>query len=100
MSLNPPPPQSAPISSEANTFTRVWSGWFRSLFDLLNPGTNALITIPGGGSINVIQGIVVQVTPAAIGLSTTIALAKLTTGGTNGSITVVNGIITTYVAPT
>lgn len=30
----------------------------------------------------------------------TVTLAKLTTGGTNGSLTVVNGVITAYVAPT
>lgn len=34
------------------------------------------------------------------GLNTTLALAKLTTGGANGSITVVNGIVTAYTAPT
>ena len=35
-----------------------------------------------------------------IGISTTAALAKLTVAGTNGSLTVVNGIITAYTAPT
>jgi len=34
------------------------------------------------------------------GISTTVALAKLTVAGTNGSLTVVNGIITAYTAPT
>ena len=34
------------------------------------------------------------------GISATVALAKLTTAGTNGSLTVVNGIITAYTAPT
>jgi hypothetical protein len=34
------------------------------------------------------------------GISTTVALAKLTVVGTNGSLTVVNGIITAYTAPT
>ena len=34
------------------------------------------------------------------GISTKVALAKLTVGGANGSLTVVNGIITGYVAPT
>lgn len=33
------------------------------------------------------------------GLSTTVALAKLTSGGSSGSLTVVNGQITAYVAP-
>lgn len=32
--------------------------------------------------------------------SGTVALAKLTTGGTQGSLTVSNGLITAYVAPT
>jgi hypothetical protein len=36
----------------------------------------------------------------APGISTTVVLVKLTTGGTNGSITVVNGIVTQYTAPT
>lgn len=34
------------------------------------------------------------------GISTTVTLAKLTTGGANGSLKVVNGIITAYTAPT
>jgi hypothetical protein len=34
------------------------------------------------------------------GISTTVDLAKLTVVGTNGSLTVVNGIITAYTAPT
>lgn len=34
------------------------------------------------------------------GITTNIALAKLTAGGANGSITVVNGIVTAYIAPT
>lgn len=35
-----------------------------------------------------------------IGISATVALAKLTVAGTNGSLTVANGIITAYTAPT
>jgi len=35
-----------------------------------------------------------------VGISTTVNLAKLTTLGTNGSLTVSNGIITAYTAPT
>jgi hypothetical protein len=35
-----------------------------------------------------------------VGISTTVALAKLTVTGTNGSLTVSNGIITAYTAPT
>jgi len=35
-----------------------------------------------------------------VGISTTVALAKITAGGTDGSLTVSNGIITAYTAPT
>lgn len=35
-----------------------------------------------------------------IGISATVALAKLTPGGANGSMTVANGIVTAYTAPT
>jgi hypothetical protein len=34
------------------------------------------------------------------GISATVALAKITAGGTDGSLTVANGIITAYTAPT
>ncbi len=37
---------------------------------------------------------------ASGGVSGTISLAKLTTGGSNGSITVTNGIITSFTNPT
>lgn len=36
----------------------------------------------------------------APGISVTVALAKLTSGGTNGSLTVASGIITAYTPPT
>jgi hypothetical protein len=50
------------------------------------------------GLYNVIVGTLGQ----GIGASApvTVTLAKLTTGGTNGSLTVTNGVITAYVAPT
>lgn len=34
------------------------------------------------------------------GISATVALAKITTGGTDGSLTIVNGIVTAYTPPT
>ncbi len=52
-------------------FTQVWSGWFRSLYNVLHPG-----------------------------ISVTVPVAKLTTTGTNGSLTYVNGILTVAVPPT
>jgi len=36
----------------------------------------------------------------AAGFTGTVALAKLTTGGTNGSMTLSNGVVTAYTAPT
>jgi len=35
-----------------------------------------------------------------VGITTTVALARLTAGGANGSMTVANGIVTAYTAPT
>ena len=35
-----------------------------------------------------------------IGFSGTITLAKLTSGGTQGSMTIINGIVTAYIAST
>lgn len=46
-------------------------------------------------SIGVSGGVI-----GTIGLSTTVALAKLTAGGTNGSLLVANGLITGYTPPT
>jgi type IV secretory pathway VirB2 component (pilin) len=71
--LNNPPPRSTPITGDSgpNVFSRPWSGWFRNIFNALSGG-----------------------------ISTTVVLAKITAGGTNGSLTVQNGIITSYTAPT
>jgi hypothetical protein len=68
--VNPPPPRGAVVFADGN-FTQVWSGWFRSLYNALHGG-----------------------------LTVTVPLVKLTVGGTNGSLTVSNGIITGYIAPT
>ena len=65
------PSTSSPVLDEGGKFVEAWSGWFRNLYNLLKPG-----------------------------ISTTVTLAKLTGGGANGSLTVVNGIITAYTAPT
>jgi hypothetical protein len=71
--LKSPPPRNTPIvdNSGDDIFGRVWSGWFRSIFNSLSGG-----------------------------MTTIVPLAKLTVGGTNGSLTVVNGIITSVTAPT
>lgn len=72
MSLPPPPPRASKPIGEKEEFTQLWSGWFRSVWKLLHPGINTTITIP-------------MLTPVT---------------GTNGSITVQNGIITSVVEPT
>ena len=65
------------------------------------PGDNwhmRLKTVDSIGNLNdVVTGINSILSP---GITATIALAKLTTGGTNGSITVTRGIVTAYTAPT
>ena len=72
--LKPPPPRSSPFTGDSgpDIFSRNWSGWFRNIFNAL-----------GGGVA-----------------SSTVPLAKLTTGGTNGSLTITNGVITGVTLPT
>ena len=53
-------------------------------------GTQAHTTITGLGPL----------ATQAAGFTGTVALAKLTTGGTNGSMTLSNGVVTAYTAPT
>lgn len=52
--------------------------------------------------LNAVYNVIVNTLGKGIGSTTavTIPLAKLTGGGANGSITVSNGVITSYVAPT
>ncbi len=59
----------------------------------------------GGASINVYEnGIDLHASAVEVNntltISTTITLAKLTTGGSNGSVTIVCGMVTAYTAPT
>jgi len=53
----------------------TWGGWFRSVWKQLN-----------GNGAGVFSG--------------TVVLAKITGGGANGSLTLVNGVVTSYTAPT
>ena len=53
-------------------------------------GTQAYTTITGLGPL----------ATQAAGFTGTVTLAKLTTGGTNGSMTLSNGVVTAYTAPT
>lgn len=77
--LNPPPFTSAIAEDpkdrlKTTVVTAVWKQWFLTLAQYINSGNG--------------------------GYTGTVALAKLTSGGANGSLTVVDGIITEYTAPT
>jgi hypothetical protein len=65
----------------------------------LSAGANIAIT-PGPGSISIAVSGLGTMAFENVGISGTAALAKLTTLGTDGSLTFANGIITAYVAPT
>ena len=98
MSFPPPRPRLTPAVDTEGRFVEVWAGWFRSVWNVLNPGISGSI-IGAGGTATVSNGVVTKLTTAT-SFSGTVALAKLTVSGTNGSLTVVNGLITGYTAPT
>jgi hypothetical protein len=71
----PQPIRNAPIvDGQPWVFSQFWGGWLRKLYLTFNGNLEA-------------------------GATSTIPLAKLTAGGSNGSLTVTNGIITNIVAP-
>lgn len=65
------PQSSYPVVSPAGLATQPWYRFFVNLFNRINTGASGTIT-----------------------------LAKITGGGSNGSITVVNGLITSFTEPT
>jgi len=70
----PNPQQATPMVTQAGTLSPSWSQWFVKLAQLVN-GTSG-------------------------GISVTITTAKLTTGGTEGSMTFKNGVLTSQTAAT
>jgi len=67
-----PPESTTPGTEPLNKFSNVWQGWFRSVWKVLAPGVaNEVVVIP-----------------------------SLTVGGSTGSITILNGIVTKVVQPT
>jgi hypothetical protein len=114
--FQPPPTYTLPIEeiNEGNRkvpkFSRIWLKWFYDLVTQLNnstPSSTQIIAqspITGGGTLtgNVTIGFDPSVYPvlSPTGLSATITLAKITSGGANGSITFTNGVMTAYVQPT
>ena len=77
-------PSFAKITNQ-DRLTPAWIQLFTNLFNLLNKG------VPLG--LNNDQG---QNVPQSV----VVPLAKLTGGGTNGSLTFTSGILTAYVVPT
>lgn len=57
-------------------FSQVWSGWFRQLSETLNKNNTSTVNYLGNG------------------LTVVITTASLTAGGTQGSMTFTNGILT------
>lgn len=93
----PPSPVDAPFGSYN------WQDWYVKVRNAINSAATiswSQITDFTGSNLNQIatrnfnqlQGIPTN--------SATITLAKITVGGTNGSITILNGLITAFVSPT
>lgn len=61
---------------------------------------NGLVPLSGGGTINYLRADATFSNPLSGGISGSVTLAKLTGGGSNGSITYTNGLITAVSAPT
>lgn len=72
-SFQPPPAQQPPLEEvgDQQVFSEAWSGWFLAVASALSGGYTG-----------------------------TIPLAKITGGGTDGSLTFTNGLLTGAVAPT
>jgi hypothetical protein len=79
--IQPPPARSGAVLEKSGAFAQIWSGWFRNLYETLNANFSSIqSSLPAG-------------------YNGTVVLAKLTTGGSNGSLTVANGLITAYTPP-
>ena len=75
------PPKNYPVTEELNgdpILTEPWHGW----------------------CLQVSRGLMALQASSAAGYSGTVTLAKITGGRTDGSLTVVNGLITSVTAPT
>jgi len=69
--LSDPPPRASEAVDEGRKFKIHWSGWFGRVHDALSPTANLLNK----------------------GFTGTITTAKLTGGGTTGSMTFQNGVL-------
>ena len=99
----PPPPRSAsPL--QGSVMSQVWSGWFRKLWQSVGATFTAsapgIVPASGGGTTTFLRADGTFAAPVTVGLTVVVATAKLTTGGTNGSMTFTNGRLTAQVAAT
>ena len=71
-----------------------------ALLNLFTSTLKGLVPLSGGGTTNYLRADATWTNPLVGGVSGTVSLAKLTGGGSNGSLTVVNGLITNIMNPT
>lgn len=123
--FEPPPTWADPVIVDPATgksqFNPVWLKWFVDLVAIINVsgGGGGAITHNStaglqGGTANqfyhltaaqdalvaAINASAIQINQLAVGLSVTIATAKLTGGGANGSMTFTSGVLTAQAAAT
>lgn len=103
MAYQPPPKFYPPVvfdeGSQKFELTQPWHYWFLDLGR--NLGLEQTETGVLGTRLTAVEGEVdVLQTAFAAGYTGTVTLAKITGGGTNGSLTITNGLITAVTAPT
>ena len=113
--FEPPPTYADPVlvdeESGKSRFNPIGLKWFLDVAQVFiaigAPGSgiqhNTLAGLQGGQASQFYHLTLAQLTNVGVlatGITATVALAKLTGLGTDGSLTVTDGIITAYVAPT
>jgi hypothetical protein len=103
MAYSPPPKFYPPVELDEATgryeLTQPWNVWFLNLGR--NLGLEQTATGMLGTRLTAVEGEVdVLQAASAAGFTGTVTLAKITVLGANGSLTVVNGLITAVTAPT
>lgn len=103
MAYVPPPNHYPPVvlneGSQRWELTQPWHIWFLNLGR--NLGLEQTATGALGARLTTVEGEVdVLQAASAAGYTGTVTLAKITGGGADGSLTIVNGLITAAIAPT
>lgn len=110
MAYQPPPKFYPPVifdeSSQKFELTQPWHYWFLNLgrnlgLEQTETGTLGTRLTAVESEVDVLQSEVdVLQAASAAGYTGTVTLAKITGGGTDGSLTITNGLITAVTAPT